>query len=150
MVTETSVPTSTPTATVDPCTSPPKKPKNLKPGKNKTVTGPALAFDWADSACATRYEIVVRRHDKTGPVVARDTELTVSEYTLNLVPTRSDDFVWRVRACNDAGCSKWTKWRHVDFVFQSEQNLLPLPAIPLLGWVREVLLILQPAVLSLR
>jgi len=82
--------------------------------------GKQVHLDWQDDPSATKYKFRVRRDSKKGPLVAKKNGLTVSEYDLSLVPRRDSLYYWRVKACNESKCSKWSQWW--TFTFVPEQS----------------------------
>jgi len=91
------------------CAAVPPRAKLETPQDNTTLKKPSVRLDWGETSCATRYELVVRRDDKKGARVETQDGLTVSEHALKLKRGRA--YFWRVRACNAAGCGKWSQWR---------------------------------------
>ncbi len=107
--TRTFTPTSslTPTPTNTPVTKPPK-PCLVSPKNNEQVKGPKRKLDWCDSAGATSYELQVRQDAPNGLPFKNATTSASQLKVKKLLATHW--YYWRVRACNVAGCSKWTTW----------------------------------------
>ncbi len=99
--------TLTPTPTNAPVTKPPK-PCLVSPKNNEQVKGPKRKLDWCDSPGATSYQLQVRQ-DATNGLPFKNATTTASKAKVKkLLATHW--YYWRVRACNEAGCSKWTTW----------------------------------------
>lgn len=81
-------------------------PTILAPIKGDTVK-PKIKFDWSDAACATKYQIIVRRDNKKGASVIQQKNLTASAFAKKL---EAGKYVWRVRAFNGTTWTKWTRW----------------------------------------
>jgi YVTN family beta-propeller protein len=77
---------------------------------NATIPYRHVTLDWADPACATRYEIQIRRDSPQGKLVASSTQVPISQYTTTKALGRGKTFVWRVRACSESTCGKWSGW----------------------------------------
>lgn len=94
------------------CSQSPARPFLLAPPNGATRNNRRVTLDWSDSACATYYQVVVKKDAKDGKVVDRSDDLPDSQFQTQEL-ARGKTFYWRVRACSDAaGCSKWTKYRH--------------------------------------
>jgi hypothetical protein len=100
-------PTNTPTST--PCARVPGTPKLLSPKNGARVQVRAVPLDWADVACALRYELVLAPGPKRGPVILQETNLTQSQYTTPLLE-KGKTYYWWVRACDLRGCGPWAGW----------------------------------------
>lgn len=89
---------------------PPLVPQLVSPKKGETVTASRVLLDWSDTSRAATYDIQIWRGTPKGaPLMSKTTEL--SELNLKLPPTAYSVYTWRVRACNQAGCSKWSPYR---------------------------------------
>lgn len=100
----------TPTLTATPCASAPSAPKLKKPKNGATVNVRNVFLNWKDVACATRYEISVRRNSLVGRIVDSQTNLTPSEYT-TVTLRRNKTHYWSVRACRGEECGAWSDAR---------------------------------------
>ncbi len=120
--TQTRTPTHTPTRTLTPnatrtptvmpsataCATKPLKPTLLKPKANASVGKARVKLDWSDSLCATKYKVVVRAESKHG-TKAVGVQTTASQYKTQ--PLASNDYYWRIKACNALGCVG-SAWQH--------------------------------------
>lgn len=91
------------------CPNKPAEPIPISPENRATPDKRRVLLNWSDVDCFIRYEVVVKEGSKTGFRVARDKNLTQSLYKTEPL-TRGQVYFWRVRACNEAGCSGWTKY----------------------------------------
>lgn len=107
--TATLSPTTTPTAT--PCAGVPNSPKLKKPKNGIAVSIRNVPLKWSVVACATRYEIVVRRNSLTGKIVDAQTNVTQNNYTTAALK-RNKTHYWSVRACRGDECSVWSPARN--------------------------------------
>lgn len=96
----------TPTTAAVGCT---RRPRVLTPGKGAHFTQRKVALDWSDVGCATSYGVQLVRTTKTDPPMVNLSTGASSYLTPKL--QRGSTYYLRVRACNDAGCGRWTKWR---------------------------------------
>ncbi len=85
---------------------------------NPTLQSPAdeailnklrVLLDWSDSTFGAYYQVELRRTSIDGVVIMNVTPLESQIKTGTL--QRGFDYLWRVRACNDLGCSDWTPFR---------------------------------------
>ncbi len=87
------------------CTSAPGAPRLLSP-RDAVIPGPQALLRWAQANCGVRYEVQVQQAHANGATVEVAKNLTGLEYTTrHLAPGA---YRWRVRACNNSGCSAWT------------------------------------------
>lgn len=75
-----------------------------------TIPYRRVTLDWADPACATRYEIEIRLKSSDGKMVESNKNVPISQYTTAKALGRGKTYVWRARACGGEKCSKWTGW----------------------------------------
>lgn len=75
-----------------------------------TIPYRRVTLDWADPACATRYEIEIRLNAAKGKLVETDKNVRVSQYTTRKALAPGKTYVWRVRACGGDKCSRWSTW----------------------------------------
>ncbi|MGB8647832.1 MAG: hypothetical protein WCF84_21540 [Anaerolineae bacterium] len=81
---------------------------------NGPANGAVLAtlhptLQWSALTCAARYEVQVRQGSASGPLVAQPKNLTSAQFAPAGL-TAGKSYVWRVRACNAAGCGAWSGW----------------------------------------
>lgn len=89
------------------CSTAPIKAKLRTPENGTSVKRPHQTLGWESNACATTYEVTVREGSPEGKVVDSATGLTAAQdKTIALKVGKT--YYWRVRACNDAGCGKWS------------------------------------------
>lgn len=103
--------TYTPTATVTSaaCSSKPGAPVLDSPPANGNVTRPRALLKWFGVSCATKYQIIVRDGSPSGTIVEQNKNVVNTQYkTIALAGGKT--YVWRVTACNNAGCTK-SVWR---------------------------------------
>jgi hypothetical protein len=64
---------------------------------------------WEGVECAGYYQLQVRRENRQGERVVLEKRLEGASYRM---PKLDKDmtYVWRMRACSEAGCGKWTGW----------------------------------------
>lgn len=66
-----------------------------------------VTLKWNTAACATAYEIVIRRGKPDGRIVEEAKGLTVTQFkTIPLAAGKT--YYWHVRACNGVVCGKWS------------------------------------------
>lgn len=75
-----------------------------------TIPYRRVTLDWSDPACATRYEIEIRKNSSKGKIVASSRTVPISQYTTAKALKPGKTFAWHVRACNETRCSKWSEW----------------------------------------
>lgn len=93
------------------CSAPPALPALVGPPNKTTIPKRRARLDWQDVNCAERYEVMVQQTNKQGPVVFSRSDLSASKVRTPKLVSGSR-YVWRIRACSDAGCSKWSKrWK---------------------------------------
>ncbi len=90
------------------CDDKPSATDLIAPADKSTAPQPAL-LQWWYVGCATRYEVIVRKGSASGPTVAHQAQLKDAQYTFTK-PTKTGTYYWRVRACDQFGCSPWTPW----------------------------------------
>lgn len=74
---------------------------------NEKVNTLAVALDWSDANCATKYKIVVRQGSQDGTPVFKKSSNS-SEITTAAL-TKGKTYYWQVKACNGNLCSK-SEW----------------------------------------
>jgi hypothetical protein len=75
---------------------------------NSTVKRNKLTVKWEAQSCATYYKLQVRQDAIRSPNLVNERKLTNSRSRLNL--ERNHEYFWRVRACDETGCSRWSEW----------------------------------------
>lgn len=104
----TDTPTLTPT--LDVCSVKPAGPDLMAPADKFTTPKQRVKLEWNAGVCVTKYKVVVKQGSKSGPVAdAKVIKNGKTTYQTIELP-RNSDYVWRVRACNAAGCA-WSPWR---------------------------------------
>ena len=106
--TPTSTRTPTPTATPTPCAVKPLAPTLLAPANNSKTSKSRVQLDWDDTACATKYKVIVKAGSKSGTKADGKT-LSPSQYKTISLPL--GEYYWRVNACNAIGCTA-SAWSH--------------------------------------
>jgi hypothetical protein len=83
----------------------PPKPDLLSPPNGESISQNPPLLDWADAPGAARYIVIIREGSISGPLAHRNKNVSGSQYTPP--PLKGNTlFVWRVKPCNSAGCSK--------------------------------------------
>ena len=136
-VTRTPSKTATPTPTYTPtteglCSS---APVLESPPSGGVVNKVKVKFNWQDEPCATRYEIQVRKGSKTG-ISILNKSVTRSQVTKLLA--KNTKYVWRVRACHDAQCGKWSRWCSFTVSKNATWNAEPTESNPLYSSAQAV------------
>lgn len=86
------------------CTQAPSTPVLNTPLASATLRVGTAALDWADTTCATSYNVVVRRTSPRRATVYQRSGLTTSQTT---TPSLSaGTYRWSIAACNSFGCSR--------------------------------------------
>lgn len=75
-----------------------------------TIPSRRVTLDWADPACATRYEIEIRLKSSEGKLVESKKNVPISQYRTEKTLARGKTYAWHVRACGGDKCSKWSAW----------------------------------------
>ncbi len=96
--------TPTPTTPAVNCNQKPAAPTLQIPTNAAQVTATHVSLDWDGVQCATQYKVLVKMDSKKGVVADRKTVQTSGYITKKL--KKGHDYFWRVKACNDAGCTK--------------------------------------------
>lgn len=86
------------------CTTKPAKPALALPLNGGQTTKRAVALDWDGVTCTTSYQVLVKKDAKKGVKADSGTVQTSSFITKKLV--RGHTYFWKVKACNDFGCTK--------------------------------------------
>jgi hypothetical protein len=85
-----------------PCAASPAPPALNTPLANATLSVGPVPIDWADTTCATSYNVVVRRTLRRKSVIYQKSGLTSSQ---DVIPTLArGTYYWSVTACNAFGC----------------------------------------------
>ncbi len=109
--TRTRTPTRTATRTVTPqanvCAD--VKLALKQPARNVKLETMPVVLAWTGDACATYYQLQVRQDMRRSSNYVFVKELLGNEYSLDA--PREHIYYWRVRACDAAQCSVWTRWR---------------------------------------
>lgn len=118
-LTHTATPSVTPT-TGGACDTAPI----LEAPPNKTIINKLkVKLKWKAEPCATRYEIQVRETNKKGTQIVNKS-VPKSQFTVKNLK-KNQKYVWRVRACNETGCSPWSKWGAFTVSATASWNLAP-------------------------
>lgn len=130
--TKTSTPTRTPTRTATPTrtrtptrtatstrtTTPTKtatqksilsRPLLLSPNHGTETRKTHVTLKWDRVEGATRYDIIVKQDSKSGELIERKKSVLDSQYKTRTLKV-GRVYAWRVRACNESGCGKWSMW----------------------------------------
>ena len=113
--TATLVPSPTPVVTASPtpsCTTLPTKPKLLAPAIGAKLSTRRVSLDWADTKCATTYQVILKRGSWSGDTIVNKKGLTQS----NLQTPELDagkTYYWVVKACNTKGCVTSDMWNFI-------------------------------------
>ena len=84
------------------CTTVPDAPTLNTPLANTSLSVGPVPIDWADTNCATSYNVVVRRSLRRKAVVYQKTGTTLSQDVIPPLPRGT--YYWSVVACNSLGC----------------------------------------------
>lgn len=93
------------------CADAPATPFLSAPKDGRMLDHRRARLNWTNSACATYYQVVVKKESPQGDLVDSDNDLPKSKYKTKVL-VRGNTYFWRVRACGDGGCSDWTDYRH--------------------------------------
>lgn len=110
-VTGSAAPTNTPTATATTgaCNTKPAAPVLVAPPADGSVKKARVVLKWNAVSCTGIYQVVVRENSPQGKRVEQNKNVSATQYkTIKLDAPKT--YVWRVTACNDAGCTK-SQWR---------------------------------------
>lgn len=107
--TATATATKTVIAQATPCAVKPNTPILRTPSDGASVTAGSILLDWRNSKCATSYQVVVRQNASNGVKVVSKKNLGVSSFTTGALAGGSV-YAWRVRACNNIGCTPSAWW----------------------------------------
>lgn len=105
-------PTATKSANTS-CNTIPARPVLNIPADNARLGNTILWLDWSNSPCATRYALVIKASGSPASRVIRVRNLKASEVITPQLRA-GVTYSWRVRACNQVGCSPRTAWRLVN------------------------------------
>ncbi len=108
---QTPTATATPsrTGTADPCeATKPAAPTLVSPANGGKVNKRAVALDWNDVPCATKYKIVVKMFNAQGEQVVRKKSQASEFVTVPL--ERKLKYFWQIKACNSKGCTASDGW----------------------------------------
>ncbi len=83
----------------------PDKPALISPNDSTSSKKARVKLKWETAACATYYQLVVRRESPKGHVSVRENNLSVTEFKTNKL-NRGKTYYWQVRACNANNCAK--------------------------------------------
>lgn len=86
----------------------PPAPSLLKPADKAMVLKARPSLVWGGAANATSYHIQLYQGSRKGTLIA-DTNVSVTRFKPPAL-VRGETYYWHVQACNDNGCSLWTKW----------------------------------------
>lgn len=90
---------------VEVCSNPPPAPVAVKPRDGRKAKGPNVTLAWTDSACASKYDVLVRSGSSTGPDVFRRKKLRTP--TVQTAPlTVGQTYFWRVTARGPGGSAR--------------------------------------------
>lgn len=94
------------------CNQKPENPYLLKPFNTTKVQGPDVNLDWANTACAKTYDIVVKEGSKRGsPAFEKQGSTKSKAVAKGLIAGTT--YFWRVTAVNEFGksSSRWLKFK---------------------------------------
>ncbi len=83
-------------------------PTPIKPKNKGVVNTNRVRLDWTEIAWVARYQVELYKDKPTGALIANKQAI---ESKLKTPRLKNGKYVWRVRACNDLGCSDWTPFR---------------------------------------
>lgn len=88
----------------------PGKPELRKPGNGKRGQGPAVALDWNDPVCASKFLVMIRLGSKNGDLIQKKGGLNKSEFTTKPL-VKGQTYSWQVKTCRKPyGCAKSDWW----------------------------------------
>lgn len=88
------------------CTTAPDAPALNTPLANSVLSVGPLPIDWADTTCATSYNVIVRRSLRRRSIAYQKTGLATSQDVVATLPRGT--YYWSVAACNSWGCQSST------------------------------------------
>lgn len=92
-----------------PCSVPPR-PTLSSPNKNQIVQRTDPTLRWEFTPGANSFEVILRQmHTPDRPVTREN--VTHAYFKPPMVLNRGESYKWRVRACNNNGCGRWSKTR---------------------------------------
>ena len=94
----------TPTATPAGCSQKPEAATLDAPVNGSTTTKRKVGLDWTGKICTTKYKVLVKQDSPQGPKADSKTVQTSAYQTKKLA--KGHTYFWRVKACNDYGCTK--------------------------------------------
>lgn len=98
------------------CATRPETPNLLSPANNAEIHALPILLDWKEVGCTANYQLQIARKGPGWNTVIDAKNLPHSKYMLEQLPKpRRDGFYWRVRACNQTGCSDWSQKRYFLF-----------------------------------
>lgn len=92
----------TPTMPPD-CDVKPAAPNLTMPENGTNIGTRRVVLDWDDMRCANRYKVIIRTGTPRGTYAQRS-NVTASEFKTKRLDGAT--YFWRVKACNDFGCTK--------------------------------------------
>lgn len=105
----TGTPSPTPTMTADACAGAPGVAQLVAPANKTKIIKTNVVVSWKSVACATKYQILVRKGSKQGATFASKRVAGLSLDVKKLY--KGQTYFWRVQACSDTTCGGWTGWR---------------------------------------
>lgn len=93
-----------------PCAAPPATPKLAAPRKHAIISIHKAHLRWNEVPQTEYYEYEVSRNQPDSLWLSGYT--TETRYLFSRIPRKGHTYYWRVRACNNAGCSNWSAQRH--------------------------------------
>lgn len=103
------------------CNTIPARPFLNIPADNARLSNTILWLDWSDSPCTKRYVLVIKARGSPASRVIRVRNFKSSEIITPQLKT-GVTYAWRVRACNQIGCSPRTPWRLVNIGARTSQS----------------------------
>jgi hypothetical protein len=91
------------------CADKPAIPLLAAPNDGAEVKKRRLRLAWEGVECAGYYQLQVRRDTRKGEWVVREKQIEDVVFRTEKLD-KDVTYAWRTRACNDAGCGRWTKW----------------------------------------
>lgn len=107
--TSTGLPSLTPTVTNTPCKGKPGRESQVSPNKGANLFVRQVPLAWQGEPCAQKFKIMVKYDSKKGAKAFKKTNITTNSVTTAKL-AKGRTYVWKVKACNSAGCGKWSEW----------------------------------------
>lgn len=101
--------TRTPTVSPTVCVSKPSIAELVSPENRSKIKVRKVPLEWKTATCANKYKILVKKDTKKSKAFYKKTVIGATQVTTKRLP-KGHVYFWRVKACNAAGCSKWSDW----------------------------------------